>query len=80
MQELSIDFVIGLPLAVYHQQEVNAILMVVDRYTKFVRFVPIESTMSAADLAYIVDKTITDCFRLPKGIVFNKGSLFTSKF
>ena len=51
-----------------------------DRYTKFVQFVLVESTMLAIDLAYIVDETIMDCFGLLKGIVSNRGSLFTSKF
>jgi hypothetical protein len=58
----------------------DAILVVVCRLTKMAHFIPCMSTDTAADFARIFEKNIHRLHGLPKDIVSDRGSLFTSAF
>jgi hypothetical protein len=56
----------------------DAILVVVNHYTKMVRYIPTQKTATATELANLFVKYIVRFFSLLIGIVSNRGSLFTS--
>ena len=79
-QEISMDFVVGLPTVFYHGELVDSILVVVDRYTKMCRFLPVSATITSEGLARIVHAEIETRYGTPRGIVSDRGSVFTSQF
>lgn len=79
-QEITMDFITGLPLALtYEGIEVNSILVVLCRFTKFAWYVAVMDTLTADQLAELfVEKFLF--LGIPEGIVSDRGTLFTSKF
>lgn len=78
--ELSIDFIIGLPLVIFEEREVDTILMIVNRYIKYSFFFPVTQAMTAGDLAELFHHKIELIYRPPSRIMTDRGSLFVSKF
>jgi transposase InsO family protein len=74
------DFITGLPEVIYKSQFVDAILVVVDRFTKMARFFPVSTRINAAELAELIHTEIELKYGPPNGIVSDRGSVFTSKF
>ncbi len=59
----------------------NSILVIVNRFSKMARYIPVRDTIDAAQLASIlVQKLILQGAAVPSSIVSNRGSQFTSKF
>jgi len=58
----------------------DAILMIVDRYIKMVRYVSTNKTLIAIQLTDMFFEKIVCCYETLKGIVFNRGSIFTSSY
>jgi hypothetical protein len=56
----------------------NAILVVINCYTKIARYIPTQKTATVIELANLFVKHIVRFFSLLIGIVSNRGSLFTS--
>ena len=79
-QEISMDFITDLPPSAKNECVYDAILVVVDRYTKMVRYLPTNKTTAAVDLADIFFDEVVLKFGCPKGIVTDRGSVFTSNF
>lgn len=79
-QEMSIDFITGLPPTTYQKEEVDSILVIVDRFTKTSGFFPVHSSITVPDLAELFHSHIELQYGPPEGIVSDRGSLFTSKF
>ncbi len=77
---ISMDFVTGLPPSKYKGVVYDAILVVVDRYTKMVRYLPVLTTIGAAALAELFHAEIVCRYGMPYGIVSDRGSVFTSAF
>jgi hypothetical protein len=67
-QELAIDFIVGLPR---NHLGYDSIWVIVDRLTKLAHFIPIKTTYSRPQLPE---------FYMPKKIVSDRGTQFTSKF
>jgi hypothetical protein len=80
MMELSIDFITGLPPVIFHDREVDAILVVADHLTKYFRFYPVTTTMAASDLAELFHNEWELFYGVPTGIVSDRGFIFTSDF
>lgn len=78
--EISLDFVTGLPPVRLGERETDAILVIVDRFTKYSVFLPVKTTIDAAELAELFHKEIELRFGAPEGIVSDRGSVFTSQF
>jgi transposase InsO family protein len=78
--EITMDFVTGLPETIYKGQFVDAIFVVVDRYTKMSRFFPVSTQITAAELAELFHSEIELKYGPPDGIVSDRGPIFTSKF
>ena len=66
------DFITKLPLA----QGYNSILVVVDRLTKIVYFIPTTEKTSAEELARLFRNNMWKLHRLPKSIISDRGPQF----
>jgi hypothetical protein len=73
---ISMDFVVQLPLT---PDEHDAILVVIDRLTKLVRFIPCRTDNNAAEVAKLwIDHWYAAGFGLPDDIVCDRDPKFTS--
>lgn len=80
-EEISLDFVTGLPLSEnLSGKYCDAILVVVDRFTKYALYIPTTCELTAEGLADILLHHVFRMFGIPGGIVSDRGSLFTSGF
>jgi hypothetical protein len=71
------DFIVGLPCT---QAGYDSIWVIVDRLTKVSHFIPVKATYSSAMLAELYVLRIICLHGVPKKIVSDRGSPFTSKF
>ena len=71
------DFIAGLPKT---QKGHNAIWVVIDRLSKVAHFLPVHEDISASQLADLYISRIVSLHGVPKRIVTDRGSLFTSRF
>jgi len=69
---ISADFITKLPLA----QRYDAILVVVDRFTKMGHFIPTTEKTSAEGLACLFRDNIWKLHRLPDSIISDRGPQF----
>jgi len=69
---ISADFITKLPLA----QGYNSILIVVNRLTKMVHFVPTTEKTSAEELARLFRDNVWKLHGLPKSIISDRGPQF----
>jgi transposase InsO family protein len=67
----------GLPRT---QSGYDSIWVIVDRLTKVAHFIPIKTTYSGPQLAELYMSSIVYLHGVPKKIVSNRGTQFTSKF
>jgi len=74
---ISMDFITGLPLT---SQRHNAILVVVDKLTKSTHFIPVRDTYEVADIARVFINEIIRFHGVPKNIISDRDSRFTSRF
>jgi len=81
-QDISVDFVTGLPTSIDPRtnKPYDAILVIVDRFTKYVLYVATKKTLTASAFAGLVLDYVFRPFGLPSSIVSDRGSLFTSNF
>jgi hypothetical protein len=71
------DFVIGLPRT---QKGNDSIWFIIDRLTKVSHFIPVKTTFGGATLARLYLKEIVRLHGIPRRIVSDRGTQFTSKF
>ena len=74
------DFITDLPPSKRKGFVYDTILVVIDRFTKMVRYLPTNKTVTAVDLTEIFFEEIILKFGCPSSIVTDRGSLFTSSF
>ncbi len=79
-KEITMDFITDLPPSKRKGHVYDAILVVVDRYTKMVRYLPTNKTIKAPDLEEMLMEEVFLKFGPPNGIVTDRGSVFTSAF
>jgi hypothetical protein len=75
-EEIAIDFDVGLPRA---ESRYDSIWVMVDRLTKVAHFIPIKMTCNGPQLAELYMSRIVYLYGVPKRIVFDRGTHFTSK-
>ena len=73
------DFITQLPVSQVGACEYNAILTIVDRYTKMAIFLPVQDTIDAAEMAELLHKEVELRYGCPSGIVSDRDSRITSK-
>ena len=75
--KLGMDFITGLPRT---RSGYDSIWVVVDRLTKVAHFIPVKTTYTSAKLAKIYMTRIVCLHGVPRSIVSDRGTQFTSKF
>lgn len=73
---VSMDFVEGLPLS----GSANAILVVVDKFSKYNHFLPLKHPFSASSVARLFMDNIFKLHGMPLRIVSDRDKVFTSRF
>jgi hypothetical protein len=76
-EEIRMDFIVGLPRT---QATYDSIWVIVDRLTKVAHFIPVKTTYLGAKLTELYMSRIVCLHGVPKKIVSDRGSQFTSKF
>lgn len=79
-QEITMDFVTDLPPSKVGSIVHDAILVVVDRYTKAARYIPVTKDIDAVQLSKVMYEEIFLRYGWPEGIISDRGSVFTSAF
>ncbi|QRW20471.1 Retrotransposable element Tf2 protein [Rhizoctonia solani] len=75
-EDIAYDMIVGLPIS----EGFDAILTVIDRFSKMVHFIPTQSTASAIDIANLFITYIWKLHGLPKSTVSDRGPTFNAKF
>jgi hypothetical protein len=75
--EIGMDFIVGLPRT---RTGYDSIWVVVDHLTKAAHFIPVKTTYNSAVLAELYMSWIVCLHGVPKKIVSDKGTQFTSHF
>ena len=76
-EEVGMDFIVGLPRT---QRGYNSIWVIVDRLTKVAHFLPVKTTYTGPQLAALYMERIVCLHGVPKKIVSDRGTQFTSHF
>jgi hypothetical protein len=76
-EQIGIDFIVRLP---HTQVGYDSIWVIVDHLTKVAHFILVKATYSGAKFAKLYMSRIVCLHEVPKKIVSNRGSQFTSKF
>jgi hypothetical protein len=71
------DFIVGLPRT---QSDYDSIWVIMDRLTKVAHFILVKTTYSGPQLAELYMSRTVCLHRVPKKIVPDRGTQFTSKF
>ena len=79
-KEITMDFITGLPPCKLLSNTYDAILVVVDRYTKMALYIPVTKKINAVELAEVLYSKVFLIFGAPKGIVTDRGTVFTSDY
>jgi transposase InsO family protein len=77
---VTMDFIVGLPPSTRRGVVYDAILVIVDRYTKMALYIPTHSKCDAEELADLFADHVLNRYGRPTSIVSDRGSLFTSGF
>jgi transposase InsO family protein len=76
-EEVGMDFITGLPRS---NRGHDSIWVVVDRLTKVAHFIPVKTTHNGRELADLYISRIVSLHGVPKTIVSDRGTQFTSHF
>jgi hypothetical protein len=71
------DFIVGLPLT---SRGYNSILVIVDRLTKSIHFIPISTTYRVRQYAELYLSHIIRYLGIPKTIISDRESIFVTRF
>jgi hypothetical protein len=76
-EEIGMDFIVGLPRT---RDGYDSIWVIVDRLTKVAHFIPVRTTYTGIKLAELYMTRIVCLHGVPKKIVSDRGTQFTSRF
>jgi hypothetical protein len=76
-ESISMDFIVGLPKT---QAGFDNILVVVDRLTKIVHFIPTVSTVTASGVAELFMRNVFKFHGMPSEIISDRDRKFVSEF
>lgn len=78
-ETITLDFITGLPPSKWRNQVFDSILVIVDPYTKWSIYVPCRKDIDAKDLAEIILERLSGIYGMPRNIISDRGSVFTSQ-
>jgi hypothetical protein len=76
-EEIGMDFIVGLPRT---KKGYDSIWVIMDRLTKVTHFIPVKTTYTRPQLVELYIAQIICLHGVPKKIVFDRGTQFTSMF
>jgi IS30 family transposase len=76
-EEISMNFIVRLPTT---QSGYDSIWVIVDRFSKVAHFIPVKTTYNRAKLVELYITRIVCLHRVPKKIISDRGTQFTSRF
>jgi hypothetical protein len=76
-EKIGMDFITGLPRT---SKGYDAIWVIMDRLTKVAHFIPVKTTYKVSQLVELYMAWIVSLHGIPKKIILDRGSQFTSKF
>jgi hypothetical protein len=76
-EEIGMDFIVGVP---HTRDGYDSVCVIVDMLTKVAQFIPVKTTYLGAQLAELYMSRIVCLHGLPKKIVSDRGTQFTSRF
>ena len=79
-KDWTMDFITGLPLCMRRKSVYDLILVIVNRYTKYAKYIPVRKDWKITDLADVLVEDIFFTFGKPVLLTNNWGSLFTSNY
>ena len=81
-ESIAMDFITDLPESLDPIIGIGyeGILVIVDRFSKAAKFVPVKNRQTAEDLAHLVIRELIATEGVPKSIVSDRDKLFISKF
>jgi hypothetical protein len=80
--DISIDFITRLPKSKnpVTKLKYDAILVVVDRFTKAIEVIPFQRNYTAVQLGHVINDRVIRYYGIPKTIISNRDKLFTSNY
>ena len=75
-ESISLDFIAGLPKV----GDLGAILVVIDRFSKYAAFIPTPKYCTAEDTAKMIFKHVVKYWGIPENIVSDRDPKFTDSF
>jgi hypothetical protein len=76
-EEIGKDFIVGLP---HTHEDYDSIWVIVNRLTKIAHFIHVKTTYLGTQLAELYMSRIVCLHGVPKKIVSDRGTQFTSRF
>lgn len=73
----SLDFITGFPNS---KRRNNAILVIQDSFTKFLKLLPTKITVTARETAYLFFRHVASVFGMPRRLISDRDPRFTSEF
>ena len=73
------DFITDLPPSRNNKAVYDAILVIVDRFSKMSLYIPAKKNWRVEDLADSFIERVISRFGVPKGVVSDRGSVFISR-
>jgi small neutral amino acid transporter SnatA (MarC family) len=74
------DFISSIPPSKWRGKVYNALLVIIDRYTKMALYIPVTKRLTAAELADILVERVITRFGILSSIVSDRDIRFTSTF
>jgi RNase H-like domain found in reverse transcriptase/Reverse transcriptase (RNA-dependent DNA polymerase)/Integrase zinc binding domain/Integrase core domain/Chromo (CHRromatin Organisation MOdifier) domain len=79
-EDIALDFITGLPCSLHQRHACDAILNIVDRYSREAIHIPTVTDITASEFAALIEREVIAHHGSPKSIVSDRGTLFTSEW
>ena len=79
-QDITVDFITGLPISEVNSKKYDAIIVIVDCFTKMAYYILIITTLKVPELVEVYFREIRRLYSIPRSIILDRGSIFTSNY